>query len=238
VYVDRPGPYDVAAIRYLYGMSSELPTQPFCTDFDLAVDPECGQLDATSDPLRLWYGVQYGTRLAGALSGQGAAPDDYTLNAVLQFVRSGKNSQTKLDAWNIATQGVRAPIAPEVLASSPGYGLVADAASRRVLQRLYLDGASARGLFSQDPRTDALLTPAMLTHLRAVVLNVDGVRSPQSRRVAVDVLKKLQTYEAFAVLLEAHTELVASLPLLSGNARLAADDLARRIDAATSPYFL
>jgi hypothetical protein len=238
VYVDRPGPYDVAAIRYLYGMASTPPTHVFCTDFDLAVDPECGQLDATSDPLRLWHGPHYVTRLAGALAGRNPVPDDYTLNLVLSFVRSGKDSQTKLDAWNLATQGVRAPIAPEVLASSPGYGLVADAAFRRVVQRLYLDTAAARGPFAQDPRADALLTPAMLGQLRAVLLNVDGVRSPQSRRVAVDVLKKLQTYEAFAILLEVHTELVASLPLLSGNERLAADDLARRIHAATSPYFL
>ncbi len=238
VYVDRPGLYDVAAVRYLYGLSSTLPEQPFCTDFDLASDPECGQLDATSDPLRLWYGPQYGARLADALAGRGAAPDDYTLNAVLQFVRSGKDSQTKVDAWNIATEGVRAPIAPEVLASSPGYGLVADATARRIIQRLYLDGAPARGLFTQDPRTDALLTPAILRHLRGVLLNVDGVRGPQSRRTAVDVLKKLQSYEALSILREAHAELVSSLPLLTGNERMAADDLARRIDAAISPYFL
>ena len=238
VYVDRPGPYDVAAVRYLYGLSSELPQQPFCTDVDLASDPECGQLDATSDPLRLWYGPQYASRLADTLAGRGAAPDDFTLNAVLQFVRSGKNSQAKLDAWNIATEGVRAPIAPEVLASSPGYGLVADAAARRVLQRLYLDGAAARGAFTRAPPADALLTPALLQHLRAVLLNVDGVRSMPSRRAAVDVLKKLQRFEALAILREAHAELVTSLPLLTGNARLAADDLARRIDAASSPYFL
>ncbi|NMO17492.1 hypothetical protein HPC49_15475 [Pyxidicoccus fallax] len=238
VYVDRPGPYDVAAIRYLYGMSSQEPTQPFCTDTHLAVDPECGQLDAKSDPLRLWYGAQYRARLASALAGQGAPPDDFTLNAVLQFVRSGKNSQTKLDAWNIATEGVRAPIPPEVLASSPAYGLVADAAARRVLQRLYLDAAPARGIFSRDPQADALLTPAILQHLRAVLLNVDGVRGPQSRRVAVDVLKKLQSYEALSILREAHAELVASLPLLTGNELMATDDLARRIDAVISPYFL
>ncbi len=238
VYVDRPGSYDVAAVRYLYGMSSELPTQPYCTDFHTSVDPECNQLDATSDPLRLWYGAQYGARLSNALAGRGTLPDDFTLNAVLQFVRSGKDSQTRLDAWNIATEGVRAPIAPEALVASPGSGLVADAAARRVLQRLYLDGASARGLFAKDPQPDALLTPAILEQLRAILLNVDGVRSPQSRRVAVDVLKKLQSYEAFFILLEARTALVTSLPLLSGNERLAADDLVRRIDAVSSPYFL
>ncbi len=30
--VAGPGPYDRDAIRYLYGMTSELPAQPFCTD--------------------------------------------------------------------------------------------------------------------------------------------------------------------------------------------------------------
>lgn len=73
---------------------------------------------------------------------------------------------------------------------------------------------------------------------RAVLLNVDGVRSMPSRRAAVDVLKKLQSYEALAILREAHAELVASLPLLTRTEKLAVDDLARRIDAASSPYFL
>lgn len=171
------------------------------------------------------------------LAGTGSPQDDYSFNLLLGFVRAGRDSQTKLDAWNLAMQGLRAPISPEALASSPVYGFMADLSTRRVLQRLWLDAPAARGTFTQDPRPDALLTPAVLEQLRAVLLNVDGVRSPETRRVAVDVLRKLQSYEALAILQEAHAALVVSLPSLSGNARLAAGDLARRIDRAMSPYF-
>ena len=37
---NHPGSYDVAAVRYLYGLDSELPTDPFCTDDSLGADPD------------------------------------------------------------------------------------------------------------------------------------------------------------------------------------------------------
>jgi uncharacterized protein DUF4953 len=43
-----PGPYDRAAIAYLYGKSTALPTQPFATDEDTLSDPDAVRFDAPS----------------------------------------------------------------------------------------------------------------------------------------------------------------------------------------------
>ena len=96
---------------------------------------------------------------------------------------------------------------------------------------------SPRALYAAAPPLDPLLTPAILEQLRANLLNIDGVRSYPTRWVAVDVLKKMQRFEAYAILREARDALTAARPGLSGNELLAADDLAARIDRALLPYF-
>ncbi len=236
-YRDTPGPYDEAAVRYLYGLSSALPSQPFCTDPDTALDPSCNRYDSTANPLELYYGVNYREWFDATLAGLVSAPSDASINVVSQYVRAGATSQVRLRAFDVLMQGIRAPIAPQVLASSPRYASVADTMARRIFQRLYLDPASSRGLFTADPPVDPLLTPAILEQLRANLLNVDGVRSYPTRRVVVDILKKMQRYEAYAILREAREALTAARPGLSGNELLAADDLASRIDRALWPYF-
>jgi hypothetical protein len=232
------GPYDVSAIRYLYGLSSHLPEEAFCTDDDLWLDVDCNRTDTTSNPLELFYGVAYREQLRATLETGAPPPANALLNSVLQYVRSGRSSQEKLRAWNIATEGLLAPIPLETLAAFPGYGERADAQSQRILRRLYLDDARTRGLFlSADPRPNSLFTPVLLAQLRGNLLNVDGVRSRATRRTAIDILKKLQTYEAFTVLREARDVVAASVPGLSGQARMDAEDLVSRLVQATSPYF-
>ncbi|QSQ25775.1 zinc-dependent metalloprotease [Pyxidicoccus parkwayensis] len=232
------GPYDMSAIRYLYGLSSSLPEETFCTDDDLFLDVDCNRRDTTANPLELFYGPAYREQLRANLETGAPAPDDDDLNSVLQYVRSGRSSQEKLRAWNIATEGLLAPIPPETLAAFPGYGARADTQSRRILRRLYLDDVITRGyFFSADPRPNSLFTPVLLAQLRGNLLNVDGVRTRATRRTAIDILKKLQTYEAFTVLREARDIIGASLPGLSGQERLDAEDLVSRLNQATSPYF-
>jgi hypothetical protein len=50
-----PQAYDVAALRYLYQLSDELPTQPFCTDEDTLLDPYCVRFDAGAHPVSDWF---------------------------------------------------------------------------------------------------------------------------------------------------------------------------------------
>ena len=81
------------------------------------------------------------------------------------------------------------------------------------------------------------LAAALLTELRGTILNADTLRSYDSRRVAVDVLKKLQTGEALAILREAKNTVEQQRGGLSGAEQALADDLLGRIQNATSPYF-
>ncbi|MFP2905664.1 zinc-dependent metalloprotease [Pyxidicoccus sp. 3LFB2] len=231
------GAYDVAAVRYLYGLASTLPQEAFCSDEEVTRDPNCTRYDATPVPLEQFHGAMYREALRASLEQGGAPPSDAVLNGVLQYLRGSRSSPERILAWNIAMEGLLAPIPPEVLAAHPGYGAAADAAARRVIQRLYLDDIFARGSFWSDPRPDPALTPAILQQLRAYLLNVDGVRGYPTRRVMVNVLKKLQTYEAYAILREARLTVEAQLPALSGQELLAAEDLAARLQQATSPYF-
>nr|BDT33173.1 zinc-dependent metalloprotease [Myxococcus sp. MH1] len=231
------GPYDVAAVRYLYGLSSAPPTEPFCMDSDLLRDPDCTRYDATPAPLELFFGPAYRQALVEHLATASPRPGDTQLNGVLQYLRAARTSAQRVRAWDFAMQGLEAPIAPEVLAATPGYGARADAMTRVVFQRLYLDAPSLRGMLRSDPRPDALLTPLILAQLRANLLDLDGVRTFATRKVMVRILKQLQTFEAYAILREGRLAVEAQLPGLSGRQLLEAEDLAALLGQATSPYF-
>jgi hypothetical protein len=118
-----------------------------------------------------------------------------------------------------------------------GYGARRDILARRVLSRLWLDPANLRGSITADPLPDPALLALWLPELKGTLLNSDGFRSYPTRRVAVDVLKKMQLLEAQAVLREVRPALVAELGGLAGDARLLHQDLLSRLDAALSPYF-
>ncbi|MBZ4400856.1 zinc-dependent metalloprotease [Myxococcus sp. MISCRS1] len=231
------GPYDVAAVRYLYGLSSSPPTEPFCTDEDSFTDPDCTRYDATPAPLELFYGPAYRQALEAHLAGSGRGPDDALLNGVLQYLRASRLSAQRVRAWTLAMQGLEAPIAPEVLAADPGYGARADAMTRVVFQRLYLDASPLRGYVRNAPRTDTVVTPLILAQLRANLLDLDGVRTFATRKVMVRILKQVQTFEAYAILREGRLAVEAQLPGLSGRQLLEAEDLAALLRQATSPYF-
>ncbi len=65
VPLDKPGAYDVDAMKYLYLKSGTLPTQPFCNDSGVLppnaplTDPLCMLFDHGSDPLNDDYGPRY-----------------------------------------------------------------------------------------------------------------------------------------------------------------------------------
>jgi hypothetical protein len=63
------------------------------------------------------------------------------------------------------------------------------------------------------------------------------VRSYATRRVAVAILKKLQSTAALSALVDARAIIAATRPGLSGDDAVLTDELLSRIDAATSSYF-
>jgi hypothetical protein len=239
-----PGEYDTAAVKYLYGLSDRPPTQMFCTDQHVTLDPDCALFDFGADPLKeMWqpyyeyiselviefmpiFGWDF---LAGIL-------DPY-LDGVLGYARAAYDEAIALDAYEIAMKPARAPIATEDLAK-PGYAEYADGLARHALKRLYLDPEAVRGYISNDPMYPSVIAASM-RDLGDNLKDSDGHRSFATRRVVVDILKKMQSQDAFNLLREARAAIAAKKALggMTVDEAALTDDLLARIDRATSPYF-
>jgi hypothetical protein len=238
IALDKPGPYDVAALRHLYGRGAK-PSQPFCSDEQTVVDPDCAQHDLGKDPLRDFHIPSYQETLERFLRGAstvGVGIIDYSLNDVLGYVRRG-SPEKRGEAWAAALGPSRAPLA-QSLAADPTAAARADQVAREVFSRLYLDPAPMRGVFVNDPPKDPAFVASVIGELKANLLNVDGVRSFDTRRVCIDVLKRLQTIDAYRTLSDARASLAATVGGLAGDEKLYTEDLVARIDRAINPYFL
>ncbi len=239
VATNRPGSYDRAAVRLLYGLSQDEPVEPFCNDGDMASDPQCLTFDQGSYPLRDYLAPNL-TRIYRYFLELGFTDElllEYATSGPLGFVRKSSGAEAQ-EAWDMVMAPVRAPVDPLRLAQNPDYGAAADFVARTNFKLLYLNELPT---FSQivDPPGDEGVLTSIVSDLRGNLLDLDGVRSVQTRRLCVDVLKKMQRLDAYRVLIEARgmlaARLAASDPL--GDEGLLATDLIARIDAATSPYF-
>lgn len=238
----RPGEYDVAAIRHLYQLSPELPAQPFCTDEQRSDDPDCGAGDRGARPLYDWW-VPFHTAILDLIIDDGWSLDvlEVALNDLLSYSRVGVDGgvapEDGLQALRAALGRVRVPLSDQDRAN-PGAVEASNAVAERVLRRVVLDPSESRGRIWADV-TDPTVSRFLSDELGKVVRNEDGVRSPELRRVGVDVLKALQSQSALLELRAAREWLAAEvssgstaaeqLPLL--------EDLSARIDAALTPYF-
>jgi len=240
-----PGPYDYDAIRLLYGLSPNEPSQAFCTDEDTAVDPDCATFDRSEDPLVKDWGFGYNTLLGRVLRNQDPTGrymkgiDQAYLGGTAGFLRAG----TPVDqarAWTQLDQLLALGVDHTADNTKyPGYTDRLSAFQNYLLNRLFFDPAKVRGDIANDPVLTGDALAAVSTELKGVITNADKVRGWETRRTAVDVLKKLQAQPAYEALLAARDSLAASRPSLPAGSSEAAlvDDLIARIDNATHPYF-
>jgi hypothetical protein len=233
----HPGSYDIGAVRYLYGLDQNFPEDPFCTDEELELDTNCNTFDVTADPLEGHYNPRYVRAVRANLTGTplSNSSEDSRINGVLQFVRTGDTSTIKATAFGHAIDLVKVDPARMLDAAT---ATLMDSWETRVLSRLVLDDAAARGNFTDDPdATDPALGPALVAELKAVLMNGDKIRSYKSRRTMVDILKKLQTAGAYGVLRDAKTALEASRASTPAAEVPDLDDLIARITRAITPYY-
>ncbi|WP_426750305.1 zinc-dependent metalloprotease [Myxococcus sp. Y35] len=239
--MDAPGVYDVRAIRYLYGLSAEVPmTDAFCTDEDRRVDPYCATYDRFADSLTLHHGPVFQGHEDYLLNSplpwsRLQSYFDYVTSPYLGFLRI-TDPVSQATAYELAMLKLRPPlvIPPD---ARPDYAARADELTRRIFQRLYLDPASSRGNFTSDPPPSPELLTPMLTDIKAIILNTDGVRSHASRRTLVDVLEAQQSLGAYLLLRELRDTLSASAPSLPPEEQVLTEDLVTRISVALSPYY-
>ncbi|HEX2568891.1 MAG TPA: zinc-dependent metalloprotease [Polyangia bacterium] len=238
--VDHPQAYDMEAIRYLYGLSQSLPTHPFCTDEDTVADVDCSTFDVGADPLNDSYGPNYEQVADNYLNSRpGSVLPNNSLNGVLKYVRASTDSAQRVTAWSIVSAPVVVGAFTDQVAQNPVLGQRIDTLTRRIFSRMFLDAASLRGDFTADPpiASDARLQAGIVSELRGNLLNTDGFRSYGTRRVCIDVLKRMQVVAAYRTLLEASEALTAQLPSLTGDDALLTEDLIARINRAVSPYY-
>jgi hypothetical protein len=236
-----PQAYDIAAIEFLYGLAPEAPSQPFCTDATVATDPECRKFDAGERPLHDFFAPRLSDFYAFTMEYYGFDADwlDWASEGALAYARSPFDDYSARDAYELTMAPVRAPLDPAVLASLPFAAQVADGSSRMALEVLFGQRKSAYGVIANLPTSEVVLAAAV-GDLRGNLTNADGIRSFETRRSAVDILKKVQRVDAYRVLLDARAQLAAELAAgtLAGDDAAFSTDLLARIDAAISPYFL
>jgi hypothetical protein len=240
----KPGQYDIAAIRYLYQLSSDLPPQPFCTDEDALRDPYCARRDSGSRPLFDWWVPDY-TQGTDLLLDQNYSLDwldYYGLNQLLAFARDdvftgSVDTADRVAALQAALGRAAVPIRAED-AAVPTRVASINSLAERVIRRVALDAAPARGFITFD-LTDPGAIAFLSDQLGRMIRNEDGVRGYPLRRTAIDVLKALQADSALVELRACRDVLQSALTTHSvPDAEIAlVEDLVARVVAAMSPYF-
>jgi len=242
VALSEPGSYDRDAIRYLYGLSSDAPSNhPFCTDEELTSNPTCQTFDSGADPLYDWWAPYYALVASLIFDGSVDASvlDEYFLNQVLEFARDKGfvPAAERVDAVAIALDRAAVPMS-DADAADPAITATANVIAGKVLRRLVLDDPSLRGTMTDDP-TDPGAIALVAEQAGRMLRNEDGVRTFALRCTAVDTLKKLQASGAFLELRASRGALAEALT--SGDVPSDeipyVDDLVARIDAALAPYF-
>jgi hypothetical protein len=244
IYANNPLTFDIDAIKLLYGLSMTGPSDQFCNDDNQAIDPDCTTFDRTDNPYSEVNLPAYKGYLFDFLDGKSPIYPNNTLNLVLGYLRMAQTAMTLngvlADTMNQMGYSLLVGKADATkLKTVPGYGDRVDFMAQHVMQRLYLDDASLRGRFTVDPPDEATFDASILTELTGQIKNSDGIRSVATRKVAANVLKKMQTVAAYNALREGSASIDADIRAgtLTGDELAKAQDLLVYIDKLLSPYF-
>jgi len=237
VKLTAPGPYDVAALKQLYGIDPAGPTQPFCTDEDRRTDAQCEIFDSGATPLTTDVGPAFTAKVRGLLAERsGLTYGD--IWAVTRYVRGPADEAQRLEGFNVLLGDVAPPMRPEITALGANANAWADVLAGLFLQNLFLDPAGYRDPIGLDPLvTDPTFRARAVAVTRGILVNSDKVRSFERRRIAIDVLKAMQTLDAYQALIDARASLMTERATYNATGQALIDDLVRRLDAANSPYF-
>jgi len=232
----NPGVYDIAAVKYLYGLSPAEPSQPFCTDEDTEQDPKCRLFDYGINALALHMIPD----LDYLKSEYTAAPASFWENYIVAYSQDildffqGGSPATQLQAWEGLLKGIKA----ESSATAPQNSK--DQLSKWILSTAFKDKQEDSPFsmrFIAKPRVSLTAAPVVAKDLCDIGNNVDTIRSVQTRIIAIDALKKLQNNPGLEALNMLKTELTAKVATLTGIRRFEEEDLLRRVEKYLSPYY-
>lgn len=246
--IHTPGPYDIAALKYLYGMSPDLPKQPFCTDEGVfaadpfANDPLCMTFDKGSDPLRTDYGKLYTAGVNAVL----ATGDLFSNFPFFEAMETGNHlfaaeSPQRAEAFRIMTEAIAPPI-PAAKLATPGYADSVDQLRQMAYQFIFQLNCTqaADGTIACSPVTpfvEPAFEPVLLGQMKAILENGEGFGSIWTRTEMVSELKSLQSVSALTALTQARATISTKRATLTGQSLVEANEVIREIDDAINPYF-
>jgi hypothetical protein len=196
--LSAPGTYDIAAVQYLYGLSTTKPTDQFCNDSYVTRDAECNVFDSGSDPwntnAKLWYlDIVDNMDIFAFFFGM----DSETHS----FARGAKKAAVRADAFDTLMKPARA-IDPALLAEDPFWGVWYDLLGEIALEESYLastDTLNALGVRITTPLSTATQA-ATLVNCSNIIMNSDKIRTISSRSTCVTILDTFHTDEALTAL--------------------------------------
>ncbi|MFT3709799.1 MAG: zinc-dependent metalloprotease [Archangium sp.] len=237
VRLTTPGAYDVAAVKYLYGLSPDAPTQAFCTDESTTVDAQCDRFDQGANPLTTDVAVRWKAAMTKQLKGE----RDLTFAdvfSVTRYVRAPATEAQRLEAFNALIGDVAPPLRADVTALSPNAAAYANYYNAVLLLNLFTEPANVRDETQVNPSVqDAAFRARAVQVAKDSLLGSDGNRSWETMRVMVNVLKEMQHGDAMIALTQARSYFSTNRNAYPVASQPYVDDMIRRIDAATTPYF-
>lgn len=237
VRLDKPAPYDVAAVRFLYGLSPTAPTQAFCTDEDTLSDAQCDRFDTTANPLTNDLAPRFKRQLRDSLAERSQLTYGQIF-AITRYVRGAANEQQRLEAFNALIGDVAPPLAADVTALGPNAAAWANLYNALLLENLFLAPQGYRDDIAVNPPLyDAAFRARVVEVAKNSLLGTDGNRSLDTMRTMVDVLKAMQHGDALTALASARATFAANRNSYPVATQPYIDDLIRRMDLAMSPYF-
>ena len=226
-----PQAHDIQAIHYLYGLSPDLPSLPFCTDGDTRFVADCQRFDSGADPLEDFLAPNHSFIVEFILTGDFPLFFlDFYLNETLGYARADFGARAAR-GLQVALDRSAVPV-DATTAGNPFQAAMADAVSQFVLNRLVFEPVGPIVL----PPTDPDVISAINDQAGGVIQNADGIRSFPARRQGVDVLKQLQDVSSYVALRTARDAVAAQLAAGGVDVPLT-EDLLARIDRALTPYF-
>ncbi len=234
----KPKAYDIAAVRFLYGLDATPPSQPFCTDESRSALATCDIYDRGANPLATDVAPRWQSQVRAQLA-QTRSLTFGDIHRITRYVRGPQDEAQRLEAFNALIGDVAPPLQPAITGLSPNAAAWADAVAQIVLSNLFLDGAEYRDELQVNPSlVDATFRARVIAVAKGILTNSDRQRSFEARRTAVDVLKRMQTYDALQALIEAKAPIAAERATYNATGQALCDDLTRRIDVSISPYFV
>ena len=226
--------YDIAAIRYLYGLSPELPLDPFCTDEQTAIDPDCRQRDTGAVPLTDFFIPQWHRSVMPFLNATSNSISLVPIDDLGPHLRTGP-IPSRMASYEALFGPIRGPLTPPA-AAVPSFASRVDVVTQFLIRRMFLDPVAIPPSAAPAPPPGPPLLAAAIADLRAVLIG-DGLRSAATRRISADVLKRFQNAAAYTALAEAREAIAAQLATATGAAAVETRDLLNRVDRYLAAYF-